>query len=190
MVHVADLTDCRPTTLLDKPHLSRRKLDRGISSLVGHQLGSRSSTTHELDALANFELNIMNHRPEGDMTQRQGVPRFDVRPFTRHHHISHAQPNRSEDIAFLTGNIMQQSDAVGTIRVIFNCGNLRRHSVLLPTKIDDTIPSFVSPATLKTRHPAAVVPAATLVQGSYQRAGRGGFANLSKVRHTLETPSS
>src|SRR5215813_6127404 len=189
MVHVTDLTDRRPATLMDQPYLARRKLDRSISPFFRHQLGSSPSAADELAALTNLKFNVVNHRSERDMAQRKRVPGFNIRFFTRHYCVPYVQPDRRENVTFLSVNIMKQRDTSGAIWIIFNCRNFCHNSVFLPSKVDKTESLLVPPSTLKTGYSTPVVTTTALAQGGQQCTLRRFSADLSKIRHTLETPS-
>src|SRR5262249_23649270 len=145
-----------------------RKFDRSVGSFFRHQLGSSPSATHELAALTNLEFNVVNHRPEGNMTQGKRVPWFNIRSFTRHDGVPYIQPDWRENVTFLSVNIMKQRDTSGAIRIIFDCRNFCGNSVFLPAKVDKTVSLLVPPSALKTGHSPPVVATTTLVQRGQQ----------------------
>ena len=190
MVQVPDLTNRRSTVLVDAPHLSRRQLDRSVGAFLGHELGGSTCAADELSTFPDLQLDVVDHRPERDVTQGEGIPGLDVSLLAGRDDVSHVEPNRSENIPLLSVPIMQQSDAGRTVRIILDRRHLGGHSILLPAKVNDTVPLLVPAPTMKTGLPATIVAATTFVQGRQQRALGRFFTNLAEVQHALKTSSS
>src|SRR5437899_3198256 len=88
VLEVADLADGGAALDADEALLARRQLHERVLAFLCHQLRRAAGAPHHLPALAGAELDVVDHRAEGDRTQRQAVTRADVRLGSRHHAIA------------------------------------------------------------------------------------------------------
>src|SRR5690242_4039303 len=77
---------------------------------------------HHLPALPGAQLDVVDHRAEGDRAQRQAVTRADVRLGSRHHAIADAQPDRREDVALLAVDVVEERQARRAVRIVLDGG--------------------------------------------------------------------
>src|SRR5580765_8942205 len=75
VIEIADLADRRETLVVDLPQLARRHLHRCEEAFLGDQLHGRSGRARNLPTLAGLQLDVVNHRAEWNVLQRQAVAR-------------------------------------------------------------------------------------------------------------------
>ena len=111
MLDVADLTNGGAAGELDLALLAGRQLDQGIIAFLRHQLGGSTGASDELAALALLQLDIVDHRAERNVAQRERVARLDVRTLAGHDGVAHLQAHRRNDVAFLAVGVVEQRDS-------------------------------------------------------------------------------
>src|SRR4051794_26577269 len=144
-------------------HLARGQLDLGPGAVARHELGAAAGAPHHLAALADLELDVVDHRAQGDAAQRQGVADVDLDVLARHHLGAHLQAVRPQDVALLAVGIVQQRDARRAVGIVLDGRHLGRDAVLVPLEVDDAVALLVTAAPPPRRELARVVAPAARV---------------------------
>src|SRR5699024_7875578 len=132
-VHVADLTGGQSQL--------------GVLALAGDQLDSHAGRASQLGSAAGAKLYGVDHCAQGHIAQRQVVAGFDVGVGAGLHGVSLLQASRGQDVAFGAVGIVQQRDARGPIRVVFDVCDFGRHAVLVrATEVDHPVLALVAAA--------------------------------------------
>src|SRR5258708_3675914 len=108
VIEVADLADRGVALDVHPPHLARGQLDLRPAAVARHQLRAGAGAAHHLAALAELELDVVDHRAERDEAQRQGVADVDLGLLARHHLRPDRQAVGPDDVALLAVGGMQQ----------------------------------------------------------------------------------
>ena len=108
----------------------------------------------------------MDHRTQWNIREEQRVAHFGGHAGSGRYGLSHLQSVRGEHITFFAVGIAEQSDASGTVRIIFDGLHLGAHVIFVTFEIDNTIHPFVTASDITDGHFTAVVAAA----GTFQRA--------------------
>src|SRR5690606_34503172 len=132
----------------------------GVLTFARHQLSRSPGATGHLRTLARLHFNTVNRATERHIAQRQSVPRLDRRVITGLNLIASLNTFRRNDVTTLTIGIQNQRDERGTVRIVFETLNFRRHTVFVALEIDQTI-MLTAAATNVARGDAAVVVATT-----------------------------
>src|SRR5690606_199612 len=127
------------------------------------ELRTGAGGADHLAALADLELDVVDHGAERHLAERQRAPDVDRRVLARHHLVADRQVSRPEDVALLAGRVVQQRDARRAVRVVLDRGDLRRHAVLVAAEVDLAVAPLVAAAAEPDRLLALVVPAAALL---------------------------
>ena len=164
MIQVADLTDGGTAVDVYLTQFAGRHTQQGIAAFFGHQLDGSTGAPAHLAAFADLQFHIVDHGTQRDVLQGQCVAHFDIGFGTADNNVAHLQALRSQDVAFFTVCIVQQSNVGAPVGIIFDGRNFCGDVVFIPFEIDDTILSFVTAALMTNRHFTGVVPAGMLVQ--------------------------
>src|SRR6266508_1749951 len=166
LLGVADLTHRGPAGGLHLADLPRGQPERGQRAVLGHQLGPGTGRAGQLGAAARAELDVVHHRADRDVPQRQGVARLDVGALARLHRVADLEAGGRDDVALLAVGVVEQGDTSGPVRVVLDPGHLGRHPVLVPAEVDDAVALLVAAALVARGYPPVDVAAAlTLARG-------------------------
>src|SRR3989304_10438772 len=134
--------------------------------LFGHNLGGPPSAPDQLPAAASFHLDIMNHGPRGDESQRKGI----AGPYFRLRSCFHFGPNSqavgSQDVALLSVSIVDQRNARRAVGIVLNAGNHPGDGCFISLAVDDPKLALVTPTPMAYGYRSARVSACRVFQGS------------------------
>ena len=158
---IADLADRRQALDVDEPDFARRHLHRRVAAFLGHQLHGRSGRPRDLPALARLQLDVVHHRAERNVLQRQAVARQDVD--ARRPTSPGRRPSARADAGCSASRRRRRSRA-RCARVRFGSYStvvdLARDVELVALEVDDAVVALVPAAAPPGRQLAAVVAAA------------------------------
>ena len=159
---VADLADGRAAVEVDPAHLARGQADLRLVAFLGHQLRRGAGRAHQLRALADLQLDVVDHRADRDEAQRQRVAGLDVGVARRDDRVADREAVGREDVALLAVGVVERARCA-------RCGSDRTRStttlagtpILLRLKSIDAVALLVT-AAAEARGDAAVVVAAAV----------------------------
>jgi hypothetical protein len=157
MIGVADGPDGAVTALFHQAHLTGRHFQMGEFTLLCHQLDMRPGASCDLSAPARKQFHIMDRSPQRHRADGKSIAGPHFRFFTGHHGIINAQTFRSQDITFLTINIMQKSDMGRAIGIIFYRRHPGRDIVLISPEIDNTVMALMTASAMPGGNATPVV---------------------------------
>src|SRR4029450_12792640 len=120
VLDVADLADRRAAGDEDLALLSGGELHLRVVALFGHELGRAAGAPDELAPLPLLELDVVDHRAEGDVTKGQRGARLYVRARSRHDGVADLQTDRREDVGLLAVRIVEKREPRGPIRIVLD----------------------------------------------------------------------
>ena len=121
VLDVAELADGRAALDEHLAHRARGQTDLGVVAFLRHQLAPGARRADHLRAAAGLELDVVDHRADRDVLQRQrscpgrmsaSAPAWSVSPTVR--------PDRREDVALLAVRVVQERDVGGAVRVVLD----------------------------------------------------------------------
>src|SRR5689334_635272 len=186
VLEVADLADRRPAGEADAAELAGRQLEQRVVAFLRHQLDRRAGAPAELSAAAFAQLDVVHHRAERDVGERQAVTRFDVRARTRLDPVADREAGRGEDVALLTVGVVEERDARRPVRIVLDRRDGRGHAVLVALEVDDPVEALVAATAVAGRDAAEVVPSARLVERRRERGLGRRLRDLGEVVAALE----
>src|SRR5688572_14518625 len=108
VVDVADLPNGRHARDLHEPGLARRQLQRGVVAFLREQLRLRAGAPAHLAAAPDVQLDVVDHRADGDVADRQRVAGQDVGLRSRHQRVPDLETVGRDDVALLAVAIEEQ----------------------------------------------------------------------------------
>src|SRR5207302_6235399 len=186
VLEVADLADGGAALDADEALLAPLQLLERVLAFLCHQVRRAAGAPHHLPALAGAELDVVDHRAEGDRTQRQAVTRADVRLGSRHHAIADAQPDRREDVALLAVDVVEERQARRAVRIVLDGSNARGDVLLVAAEVDDPVAPLVAAAAMAQRDAAVVVAPAALADRRHERRLRTIAGDLREIEAAAE----
>ena len=155
---------------------ARRHAEECVIAFLSHELCGRTSTANELCALADFQLNVVDSRTNGDVLQRKSVTHLDIGIRTGNNLVTNFETIRCQDVALFTINVVEESDTSAAVRVIFDGSDASRDTILVALEVDYTIQTLVAAALMANGQFALLVAAAffhqALSQGFFRFACR------------------
>ena len=119
MLEIANLTNGCTAVDMYLTKLARRQSEECVLALSCHELGTCTSRTHQLCTLADLELNIVYHRADRNIQERQRVARFNIRIRTRNNLIANTETIRSYDITLLAIRLARERRASAAARIVY-----------------------------------------------------------------------
>ena len=144
MFKIAHLANGGITILEDQSDFTRGKFDMGIFPFLRHQLAIGSCAPDDLATFSHFQLDIVNQCTCRDISEGQGIARFNIRRRACDHLLPNLQLRRGEDISLLPIDIMKQGNPGRPIRIVFDGGHLRRDLPFISFEVNHSIFSFVT----------------------------------------------
>src|SRR5690606_35271015 len=184
---VADRTDRGAAVDRHAAHLGGGQAQRRVLALAGDELHAGAGRAGHLAARARLDLDVVHHRADGDVAQRQRVAGPDLRALARLHHVADLQVLGGEDVALLAVVVVQQRDAAGAVRVVLDGRDLGRHAVLVPLEVDAAVLLLVAAAAVAGGLAAPVVAATGLRLRREQRLLGLVAGDVGEGRDRLET---
>ena len=182
VLDIADLTNCGPAVLGYVPHLARRHPQQGPLAFLGHQLGGGAGRADHLAALARLDLDIVQRRAVRNVDQGQAVAGPDVGIRAGHHLSADLQSDRSQYVPLIAIGVVKQGQTSRPVGVVLDGGDARRHAILVPPEVDDTVTAPVPAAPVTHGHAALGIAAAS----APQRFGQGLLGlSLGDVREII-----
>src|SRR5690606_15029214 len=139
VVAVADLADRRVALLAYHPHFRRRHAQRHVVAFLRDDLRARTRRAHDLTALAGLQLDVVHHRAQRNLAQRNAVAGADVRARPRDHAITLLQIARVQDVALLAIVVLDQRDVRRAVRVVLDVDDRAADAVLVALEVDATV---------------------------------------------------
>ena len=184
VVGVADLTDRRAAAGVHVADFAGRHAQLSVGAVLRDELHGRTSGAGDLRAAERAEFDRVHHGTGRDVAQRQVVARLDVGLRAGLNQVALLDAFRGDDVALLTVCVVEQGDACGTVRIVFDLGDARRHAVLVPTtEVDETVLALMATAAMAGGHTAVRVAAASLAFLAYERLLRRGAREVGEIRH-------
>jgi hypothetical protein len=160
MVEVADLTNRSFAVKQNESYFPGRKAYVRIAAFLREELRCSSGGSCDLASLAWSHLDVVDHGPQRDKAQWQGVSRENVSRRTGQDLSPDFELVRSQDIPFLSVLVVEQCDPCRSVRIVLDRGNLPRDFFFVPLEIDETVSSLVASPSIPGGDAAIVVPAA------------------------------
>ena len=145
-----------------------------MPSFFGEQLRKGSRSPRHLAAFAGPQLDIMNLRTQGNVTDGQSVAGKNIGIFAAGDRFADFQTYGSNDVALLAIEIGNQSYIGRAIRIVFDLRHASGHTVFVTLEIDDSIETFVTATATADGDPAIVVATRNSRLRLEQRLLRGG----------------
>src|SRR5713101_8484564 len=152
MLDVAYLAHSRAALNRHAPHFAGGHAQLCELAFLGQELRERSGCARHLSAFAGAQFDVVNLRAQRNAANWQSVPGKNICFLTTRDHFPHFQSDRSDDVAFFSVQISQQSNVRRAIRIVFDLSNARRHAVLVALEIDHSVETFVTAATTSHRN--------------------------------------
>src|SRR6266508_1612059 len=163
MLLVADFADRRAAFDVHFANLPGTQAHLGVAPLAGEQLHRSLCRARKLRAPAGLHFHAVNGGSDRDVTQRQGIARFDRRLRPRHELRAGREALGRDDIAALAIGVAKQRKVRAPVRIVLEPLDLGRNTVLVAAKIDDAVMMFVA-ATLVAHRDVPVDIAAGLLR--------------------------
>src|SRR5262245_5304504 len=186
---VADRAHGCPAVDRHAAHLGRGQPQRGERAFLGDQLDCNAGAAAQLGARTRLQLDVVHGRADGDVAQRQRVADADLGTLSALQYVTDCEAFRSDDVALLAVEVVEQRDARVAVRVVLDRCDLCGYAVLRAAEVDHAIPLLVPTAAVTRCHPAVAVAATTLRLGLRERLLGLGLGDLREVRRRLEPPS-
>src|SRR5207302_8103868 len=134
-----------------------------VAALSRKQLNRSARGARNLCAPAGLHLDAVNHGADGDIPQRQGIPRSDRPLYPGHELRAGSHTLGRDDVATLAVGVAEQGDVRAPVRIVFEAVDLGRNAVLVAAKIDDAV-ILIVPAARGAHGDMAVNVAARLLR--------------------------
>ena len=146
MIDVGDLADSGEAGFRDIANFAARELDLAELAVLGDQFGTGTSGTSDLGALARLHLDVVDDGVQRDVAQRNGVTHAELGTFARLQHVADLDTGRGDDVAALAVLVLDQGDAGGAVRIVFDCLDDAGDASELTLEVDQAVQLLVATA--------------------------------------------
>src|SRR5215208_5955810 len=161
---VADDADGGPALGPDPAALPAGEPQGHQITLAGGQLGARPCAAGQLRPAARLKLDGVNDGPYRNPVQRQRVSDVHLGVGPALHDGADREVTGGEDVALLAVVVVKKRDVGRAVRVVLDRRDSRRHPILAPLEVYETVAPLVPPADVAGGYAAVVVAPPSLVQ--------------------------
>src|SRR6266566_9779226 len=129
----------------------------------------RSGRARPFAPCTRLQLDAVHVGAERDLAQWKCVADPAVRALAGDDLVPNRKSLRVQDVALLSILVLDERDARGTVRIVFDLAHRRRHPVLVALEVDDAIHALVSTANATHGDVPVIVAAAALGERLHQR---------------------
>src|SRR5438445_8918854 len=151
VVEVADLADGRHARGADATDFAGGQPDGGHLAFLGEQLCTAAGAAHDLAAASCHQLHVVDLGAERDPGQRQGIADARLHVGTRRDLVTDRQAVGQQHVALLAVGVVQETDARGAVRIVFDGGDRGGHPELVAPPVEDAIQALVPRALVADR---------------------------------------
>src|SRR6266852_4680774 len=160
MVKVANLANRGHAVDGKLAHFAAGHLHQREVPFLAEQLRRATRGTHGLPAASRVQLKVVHHRAGRNVANLQSIARKNVRALAGLHGGANFEPHRMDDVTLLAIGIMQQRDVGAAIRIVFDGGNLCRHTDFVAPEVHLAVLLLVTAAAMPDHDFAVIVAAA------------------------------
>src|SRR4029077_14604398 len=110
VLDVADLADGRATGEEHAAHLARGETQRRVAAVLGDELHTGAGGAGHLAALGRLQLDVVHERAGGDVLEREGVARLDVRVGARLNERADTHAGGRQDVGLEAVRVVKERD--------------------------------------------------------------------------------
>ena len=179
LVSVADLTHGCAATNVNAADFGRWHTQDCVLAFLTQQLDRRTSGTCKFCTSAWLQLHGVDDGTGWDVAQWQVVANLDVGGCAGFNDSTLLQALRSDDVALLAIEVVQQSNVCGAVWVVLDVSDLCRNAVLVvTTEVDHAVTTLVATADVAGGDTTVVVTTTSLGNWAQQRLFRGRTSDL------------
>lgn len=145
VLFVANTPNGRATFEMDKPHLARWKPQGCPVTLLGQELGPRTSGTAHLCSATDLQLDRVHLRTDRNAPKRKTVSRANVRVSTGDDSVSYVQTLGRENVVTSSVGVVEQRQTRTTIRVVFDRCYPSRNPEDLAAEVNNAVTPLMTP---------------------------------------------
>gem|GEM_PF-6598495 len=142
-----------------------RQADSNVVTFFSSYQCAGTCGTDKLTSATKSKLNVMNCKTNRNRFQRKCITNRRSCIFAGHNLLSNSQSFRSNNIPLVTICIENQRNISTAVRVIFNCFNSSRNTMLITFEIYDAVTAFMTTALMAYRN-TTTSTAATMTMNS------------------------
>src|SRR5450432_210381 len=189
VVRVRHLTDGRVAVEVDHADLARRQADLRVVAVFRHERRRGARRADELAALPLLQLDVVDHRAEGDVAERHRVAGLDVGVAAGDDLVADLHAVGRQDVALVAVDVVEERDARGAVGIVLDGEDDRGHADLVALPVDDAVALLMAAAPEARGDTAVVIPAAGVRLVLDELAQRlRALRDLHEVRDRVEAP--
>jgi len=185
VIDVRHLADGGAAVEVHLADLGGGQADLGVVAVFGHQRRGDAGRADQLAAATLVQLDVVDHRPEGDVPQAERVTGLDVGVAARHDLVAGLEAVGGQDVGLLAVCVVQQRDARGAVGVVLDGRDAGRHADLAALEVDQTVALLVATPAEAGGDAAVVVTAARAGLLLEQRALGGLLGQVAGDEHRV-----
>ena len=147
VIDIGNLANGSEAVFRDVANFATRKLDLAELAVLGNQFCTGTSGTSNLGTLARLHFDVVDNGVERNVAERNCVTYAEFCTFTSVQHIANLDFGRSDDVCALAVFVLDESDASGTVRIVFNRFDSAGETSKLTLEVNDTIQFLVTTTT-------------------------------------------
>ena len=163
MLAVADYADRGAADNRNHPHFAGGQTQGRVLAFFCHQLCTHAGGTNQLAAVAGVHLDVVHLGTDRNILKGQAVADFGFGRLAVHDLHAVGQTFGSQNIGFLAICVADQGDVGAAVRIVLNTDYGSGNAVLIPLKINDSVFSSGTAASVTHGNLTLVVAAGILL---------------------------
>jgi hypothetical protein len=179
---VADLADGGVALFVDAANFAGGQTNLRKAFIARHQGRRTARRTDHLTAATGGELKIVDGAADRNRLQGKRVTNLRGGRRAAGNSLANRDADRGDDVSLLAIGVLQEGQAGGTHRIVFDRGDRRFHAMLAALEIDDADLLLVTAADATGGDPAIHIAATGLLADFHKRLLGLGLRNIAEVR--------
>ena len=185
VVAVSDLADRAEAAVVEAADFTGRHFHQRPAAIAVGKHGELASGTGDFTTVTGDEFDVVNGGSERHGAEWHGVARFRGDVGTGDNRGSDFQAEWGKDVGFLAVFILDEGDAAGAVRIVFDADDGCRCIVLAALEVDQTIVALVATADVTGGDAAGVVTATAALERCEKTLLGLALGNLVERRQIL-----
>ena len=185
VVTVTYLTDRAEAGFVEAADFTGRHFDECPAAIAVGKHGDLTGSTGHLTATTRDELDIVDVRAEWNAAEWHRIARLWSNFLAGNHGGADFETERGKDVGLHTIFILDEGDAAGAVRIVFDADHGCWHVILAALEVNETIVTLVTTTDVAGGDAAGVVTTAGALERAEEALLRLALRNLVERREIL-----
>ena len=187
MLGIAYLANRAVAIFIETADFTGRHLDQRVTRFTVGNDGLLAGSAGYLAAGTRTNFNVVNGSTQRNVLQGHGIAYLGSNLLAAFHLHAHLQSRGGQNVGFFTILVLNQSNAAGTVGIVFDSKDSSGHIKLVAFEVHQAIFALMATANVAGGDAAIIIAATGFLEGSAETLFRGRGGDFVKGRPHLVT---